>query len=95
MEHLKLVNDKENYSQAFWEVRNSWLQANMVIIVFVLIALLLFLFICQQLKIRKQIVVGGKLIEKVNNIKLVKDMKFKNLFAWNCQCKEVFYVRFI
>lgn len=76
MEHLKLVNDKENYSQAFWEVRNSWLQANMVIIVFVLIALLLFLFICQQLKIRKQIVVGGKLIEKVNNIKLVKDMKF-------------------
>lgn len=40
MEHFKVANNKTFYSQAFWEVRNKWLQDNLPTILLVLIGLL-------------------------------------------------------
>lgn len=40
LEHFKVANNKTYYSQAFWEVRNKWLQNNLPTILFVLIGLL-------------------------------------------------------
>lgn len=40
LEHFKVANNKTYYSQAFWEVRNKWLQDNLPTILFVLIGLL-------------------------------------------------------
>lgn len=38
MSHFKLANDKDNYSEAFWQLRNEWINNNMVyIIIFVII----------------------------------------------------------
>ena len=40
LEHFKVANNKELYSQAFWEVRNKWLQTYLPTILFALIGLL-------------------------------------------------------
>ncbi|MBQ7359765.1 MAG: YIP1 family protein [Lachnospiraceae bacterium] len=40
LEHFKVANNKTYYSQAFWEVRNKWLQDNLPTILFALIGLL-------------------------------------------------------
>ena len=37
MEHFKLANDKANYSEAFWQLRNNWINNNMLYIILILI----------------------------------------------------------
>ena len=41
LEHFRVANDKEYYSEAFWEVRNAWIQKYMGPVLLVLIALLI------------------------------------------------------
>lgn len=41
LEHFEVGNNKELYSEAFWEVRNEWLQKNLTWIAIAVIALLL------------------------------------------------------
>lgn len=42
LEHFKVANNKELYSQAFWEVRNKWLQNHLPTILFIFIGLCVF-----------------------------------------------------
>lgn len=39
LEHYKISNDKGGYSDAYWEIRNVWLQDNLIYIIVALIAL--------------------------------------------------------
>ena len=41
LEHFEVANDKDYYSDAFWEVRNAWIQKYMGVILLALIALLI------------------------------------------------------
>ena len=43
LEHFRVANDKEYYSEAFWEVRNAWIQKYMGVILIVLAALFILL----------------------------------------------------
>lgn len=76
MYHLKMAGDRKNYSQAFWEVRNIWLQTNLVWVILAFILVVIAIVVLHQLKIRKGIVVGGALTSKIANLKFIKDTKF-------------------
>ena len=76
MYHLKLAGDRVNYSQAFWEVRNMWLQSNLVYLVLILVGVAIIFVVLHHLKVKKGIVVGGDLTRRIANFKLVQDMKF-------------------
>lgn len=42
--HFKIANAKEDYSQAYWEIRNIWLQENLFIIfILILLAMVVYL----------------------------------------------------
>ena len=41
LEHFRVANDKTYYSEAFWEVRNGWIQKYMGVILIVLVVLLI------------------------------------------------------
>ena len=57
LEHFKVANNKDYYSQSFWEVRNKWIQKWMGLILGVVIALLVLKKIVKTVDKRR----GGKL----------------------------------
>lgn len=91
MEHLKMAGDRENYSQAFWEVRNIWLQTNLTTIILILIgaiaAVYIFLFIKAKLKLK-----SFAFIDNIKNNKLVQDMKF-NMSVLKQPYDSFYYVK--
>jgi len=48
MMHFELAGNREFYSQAFWEVRNAWLQNNLIWILSVIFILSLLMFIIKR-----------------------------------------------
>lgn len=78
LEHFEVANNKEYYSEAFWEVRNKWLQDNLAII---LLIVLVFLVVRKLIKVldRK----SGKLAaknrsfrEKLSNTPVLGDLLY-------------------
>lgn len=57
LEHFKVANNKDYYSQSFWEVRNKWIQKWMGLILGVVIALLVLNKIVKTVDKKR----GGKL----------------------------------
>lgn len=45
LEHFKTANDSTYYSETFWELRNTWLNENVLYIVIAVIALMVFSFV--------------------------------------------------
>ncbi|MCM3337637.1 YIP1 family protein [Paenibacillus sp. MER TA 81-3] len=41
IEEYVIANDKEGYSNAFWEIRNRWLQNNLIVVIYLVLAWLL------------------------------------------------------
>ncbi len=58
MEHFKVSGDREFYSQAYWEVRNSWIQSNMIYIVILIAVLWLALFLVKTFDKKKRVRLG-------------------------------------
>lgn len=50
IEEYVIANDKEGYSNAFWEVRNSWLQNNLIYVIYIVIVLLLLRWLLRWLQ---------------------------------------------
>ena len=50
MEKFEIAYAKEEYSKAFWEVRNDWLMDNLGTCIFVIIGLIVVLFIIKKLQ---------------------------------------------
>ena len=76
LRQFKLAEDKEGYSEAYWEIRNDWLQDNVawiVIVVLVLIAIYITLKILNKKKPQLLAPVKGGL-SKVVNIKIVREL---------------------
>lgn len=62
MEHFKLANDKANYSEAFWQLRNNWINSNMIYIIIIVVVLFAGYFVYDFIKRKKGVVpavVGG------------------------------------
>ena len=55
MSHFKLADDKANYSEALWQLRNDWINANMKYFIIVLLVLVAAYFVNSFIKRRKGI----------------------------------------
>lgn len=79
LEHFEVANNKDYYSQAFWEVRNTWLQKWLGPILGVIIALLVLKKIVTSIDKKR----GGKLAEANKRAK----EKAKTIPVW----KDILY----
>lgn len=74
-EHFKIANAKEQYSDAYWEARNVWLQENMMTILLVLIILTAVILVLRFLNDRLEIFAGvGRHWEKLKKKRFCFDM---------------------
>lgn len=75
MEHFKVSGDRDYYSQAFWEVRNRWLQDHLPGIAAVIAAIWLASFLIKYFdkkgKIRR---LRKKIADRVSNVAVLKDV---------------------
>lgn len=75
MEHLKIADNKVDYSKAFWEVRNNWVQDNLTWMIFTALGLVCVYFAVMQIDKRKPIldpVRGVK--KKVTSVPIIKEV---------------------
>ena len=76
LKQFKLAEDKDGYSEAYWEIRNDWLQRNVgwiVIVALVLIAAIVVLKFVDKKKPQLLAPVKGGL-SKVTNVKIVREL---------------------
>lgn len=77
MKHLEIADNKYYYSQAYWEVRNVWLQKNLAVII---TGFVVFLMVYQILKVidRKKGIFNGyrHLKKKIRQHRLADDILF-------------------
>ena len=57
-EHFRTANAKEQYSDAYWEFRNVWLQENMMYILMAIIIVIAVVFVLRLLNRKKKIFAG-------------------------------------
>lgn len=77
MEHLKIARNREAYSKAYWEVRNIWIQNNLVTTLLILLGVVVGIIILKKVHKKTNclaFLANGK--QKFDNYKLVKDLKF-------------------
>ena len=61
LKEFKLANDKENYSEAFWEIRNVWISNNILPLFIIIVLLIVAIFVISILNKKKHI------LEPINN----------------------------
>ena len=83
LQQFKLAEDKEGYSEAYWEIRNDWLQRNIAWIVSVILVIVAAVVVWKILNKKKpkllQPVKNG--VSKVTNSRVVRELLYtKNYF---------------
>lgn len=74
MEHLKIANNKSDYSTAYWEVRNIWIQNNLTAAVMLLFGLAVVWFIVSKFNKKYQFLAPVVEVKnRVRNNKVVSD----------------------
>ena len=77
MAHLKIARNREAYSKAYWEVRNIWIQNNLVTTLLIILGVVVAIYVLKKVHKKTNcmaFLVNGK--QKFDNYKLVKDLKF-------------------
>lgn len=75
--YYREANDKPNYSEAFWEIRNIWLNNHMNIILFLIIGAYLLSAILKNIDKRKKIFDGVRRMKnRMLNIRLISELGF-------------------
>lgn len=75
MHHLEIANNKFFYSQAYWEVRNIWLQENLAFIIILIVLLFIIWAIIKRIDRRREILNPfRKLGKTIRKVKLIDDM---------------------
>ena len=98
MYHLKLAGDRKNYSQAFWEVRNIWLQTNLTLVIIIAIILIIGILILRKVHKRNVAIAteNGTLKQKwyykFSHFKFIEDMKF-NCSVLKSPYNSFYYVK--
>ncbi|MEZ0537587.1 YIP1 family protein [Caldicellulosiruptoraceae bacterium PP1] len=78
--HFKIAGNRKEYSEAYWELRNNFLQRNMLVIVLVLICLYLLIKIYKILLFKGVIKRKFVLRERLKKAKVIDDLLYlKNL----------------
>ena len=74
LREFKLANDKENYSEAYWEIRNIWISNNILYIFIVFISIILIITTLIILNKKKHIFSTlGQKMKKAKEKKFFKD----------------------
>ncbi len=77
MEHFEVAGNRALYSEAFWEVRNAWLQKNLsyffIIVVLLIIYSIAMKYIDRKWNVKHKI---RTFFGKVRNVKLIDDLLF-------------------
>ena len=90
MFHFEIAGNRFYYSQAFWEVRNEWLQNYLGTVLFGLIAISLILVFTRKLRRKHDILKPIKqAVLKIRSIRLVEDVLF--VFAFLRHPIDSFY----
>ncbi len=77
MFHFEIAGNRYYYSQAFWEVRNDWLQSNLGTVLFGLILISFILAVTRKFRRKHDILKPvRKLIHRIRSIKIVEDVLF-------------------
>lgn len=74
--YAELAKDKETYSTAFWEIRNDWLQDNIVVAVGVIVLLWLVLKVYKYFKAKGKFDKFYKKFEKITKSKFVSGFRY-------------------
>ncbi|HJD23145.1 MAG TPA: hypothetical protein H9694_03255 [Firmicutes bacterium] len=57
-DHFRTANAKEQYSEAYWESRNEWLQSNLMYVLVAFLALVVVIYILRRVNRKKHIFAG-------------------------------------
>lgn len=77
MEHFKVSGDREFYSQAFWEVRNTWIQSNLQYIVILAVLLWLVSFLIKTFDKKKKVrQARRRLYDRVLSVPVLGDVLY-------------------
>lgn len=84
LENYKLGGDHAGYSDAFWEIRNTWLKSNIIYVLLILLAVWLVTFIVKKTnrKFGYLAPVQGQ-VERFKNLKLIRELRFISRFVKN------------
>lgn len=81
IKYAKLAKDWDTYSDAFWEIRNEWLKANMVTVLLICVTLWLVKKLLEFLDKKHGILeLPRKFLEKFGSLKLVKEIRYMFYF---------------
>lgn len=81
---FKLAEDKSGYSEAFWEIRNDWLQSNLGIVLIVSVIIYMMYSILKRIDLKKGIFNSIRRIRKrLKEIKLISDVLYMKHFLVN------------
>ncbi|ERJ11601.1 YIP1 family protein [Haloplasma contractile] len=77
MEHFEIAGNRPFYSEAYWEVRNIWLQNNLKIIIILTVVIAIVLKLLQIFDKKYQILdVPKSVFRKVYHVKVIKDFLY-------------------
>ena len=71
---FKLANDKKNYSEAYWEIRNVWISTNILPIFIVIMLIIITIFALSIINRKKKLSIAfSSVMAKANEKKWIKD----------------------
>lgn len=77
LEHFKLANDKSDYSECFWELRDRWISSNMIWFIVLLVMLCVFVLLKDRFIKKKPKKSNTVLVNKsAGGKRLLGDMNF-------------------
>lgn len=81
LRYARLSKDKEGYSDAFWEIRNTWLKQNLSWIAIAIIAIVIIFNVIKILDKKKKILdKPRRALKKFGEIKIVAQLKYMFYF---------------
>lgn len=77
MIHLEIANNKYFYSQAYWEVRNVWLQENLALILILIVAFFILMAILNRIDRKRNIYSPIRKFNKtIRKVRIIDDILF-------------------
>lgn len=81
LQGFRLAEDQKGYSEAYWQIRNFWLQSNMTTIILILLVLLVVRFTLKKLDKKFGLFnIPRTLIEGFKNRKLIAELRYSFRF---------------
>ena len=81
LEYAKLSKDEELYSDAFWEIRNTWLKRNLTAVVIIIVGLWVFIKAMKLLDKKKGILRKPKaVLARFGELKVIKQLRYMFYF---------------